>query len=236
MTKSSSTAATSLMPSSSSNERQDIISNAKSRRGGLVVLFLAILALVCVGSREGGSYGPFTMLFVSAQCSDPCIPGNEDIMLAKNHGSSKYPVQQNLRWDCDWEIADRICNFNRHYAEYSGYWQSTTFLSDVQQNIDKGNDESVIFYDSGWKGSPLFTAPQNRTWDEFIQESKKHGWPSFRDSEVNWNFVRVLPGGETVSIDGTHLGHNIPDRKGNRYCINLVSVAGNPITDDNGQL
>ena len=27
---------------------------------------------------------------------------------------------------------------------------------------------------------------------------------------------------------GTHLGHNLPDRAGNRYCINLVSVAGQP--------
>ena len=32
--------------------------------------------------------------------------------------------------------------------------------------------------------------------------------------------------GETVSVDGTHLGHNLPDDAGNRYCINLVSVAG----------
>jgi hypothetical protein len=24
------------------------------------------------------------------------------------------------------------------------------------------------------------------------------------------------------------LGHNLPDAKGNRYCINLVSVAGSP--------
>jgi hypothetical protein len=32
-----------------------------------------------------------------------------------------------------------------------------------------------------------------------------------------------------VSLDGTHLGHNLPDEKGNRYCINLVSVAGNPV-------
>jgi peptide methionine sulfoxide reductase MsrB len=29
-------------------------------------------------------------------------------------------------------------------------------------------------------------------------------------------------------VDGTHLGHNLPDGKGNRYCINLVSVAGRP--------
>lgn len=39
-----------------------------------------------------------------------------------------------------------------------------------------------------------------------------HGWPSFRDEEVNWDVVRVLSDGETVSIDGTHLGHNIPDK------------------------
>lgn len=49
---------------------------------------------------------------------------------------------------------------------------------------------------------------------------------SFRDAEVNWDYVRVLPDGECVSVDGTHLGHNLPDKSGNRYCINLVSVAG----------
>lgn len=53
--------------------------------------------------------------------------------------------------------------------------------------------------------------------------------PSTVDQEVNWDYVRVLPDGEAVSVDGTHLGHNIPDRSGkNRYCINLVSVAGTP--------
>ena len=54
------------------------------------------------------------------------------------------------------------------------------------------------------------------------------GWPSFRDEEVIWENVRSLHDGETVSIDGTHLGHNLPDADGNRYCINLVSVAGYP--------
>ena len=38
--------------------------------------------------------------------------------------------------------------------------------------------------------------------------------------------VRVLEDGEVVSLDGTHLGHNLPDAKGNRYCINIVSIAG----------
>jgi peptide methionine sulfoxide reductase MsrB len=67
---------------------------------------------------------------------------------------------------------------------------------------------------------------------DFLAESKQHGWPSFRDDEVNWKQVRCLRGGEAVSLAGTHLGHNLPDGKGNRYCINLVSVAGNPVNDD----
>lgn len=78
-------------------------------------------------------------------------------------------------------------------------------------------------------GKPLFRAPVNRSVDDFIAESEVHGWPSFRDDEVVWENVRVLKSsGETVSTSGTHLGHNLPDKNGNRYCINLVSVAGNP--------
>lgn len=64
--------------------------------------------------------------------------------------------------------------------------------------------------------------------EDFVIESKKHGWPSFRDEEVNWDYVRCLKDGECISTTGTHLGHNIPDGSGNRYCINLVSVAGQP--------
>ena len=64
--------------------------------------------------------------------------------------------------------------------------------------------------------------------EAFISESQAHGWPSFRDEEVVWENMRCLSNGEAVSVDGTHLGHNLPDKKGNRYCINLVSVAGNP--------
>jgi hypothetical protein len=54
---------------------------------------------------------------------------------------------------------------------------------------------------------------------------------SFRDEEVSWEELRYLPNGEAVSLDGTHLGHNLPDKKGNRYCINLVSVGGKPVED-----
>ena len=135
------------------------------------------------------------------------------------------PVQENLRWSCDNSTADRICNYNRHYAERSGYFKTRKdFLTDTN------NFTKLTFYDSN-TGNPLFVVggdPTKRSMEEFLKESASHGWPSFRDDEVNWEHVRVLKNGETVSKDGTHLGHNLPDRKGSRYCINLVSVAGNP--------
>ena len=99
--------------------------------------------------------------------------------------------------------------------------------------LARGDPDTVThFYDSV-TGNRLFSAPVGRSLEEFIQESKAHGWPSFRDEEVNWEFVRCLdePEAECVSITGTHLGHNIPDEKGNRYCINLVSIAGNPVDE-----
>lgn len=116
--------------------------------------------------------------------------------------------------------ADEICTHNRHYAERSGYWLETNFLTDQA-------GRETTFYDAV-TGLPLFVAPRGRTWEAFEEESRRHGWPSFRDEEVVWENVRVLGDGETVSTAGTHLGHNLGDGKGNRYCINLVCVAGNP--------
>ena len=144
-------------------------------------------------------------------------------MSKKAHGTSETPVQEDLRWDCDAKLADRICNFNRHYAEHSGYFEgSPKFLEEAR--TAKGE---MTFYDSN-TGKPLFIAPRGRSMEDFLVESRAHGWPSFRDQEVVWENVRVLPDGETVSLAGTHLGHNLPDGKGSRYCINLVSVAGRP--------
>jgi hypothetical protein len=145
-------------------------------------------------------------------------------MRPKEHGTSATPVQDNLRWNCNNDLADRICNYNRRYAEFAGYWeQSSTFLQ------HENGTSTVQFYDSN-TGFLLFTIPgtANRTFRDFVQESHFHGWPSFRDDEVNWNYVRVLSNGETVSTAGTHLGHNLADKLGNRYCINLVSIAGHP--------
>jgi peptide methionine sulfoxide reductase MsrB len=100
----------------------------------------------------------------------------------------------------------------------------TTMIKEQEHKV-------TTFYDSV-TGKPLFRAPVGRTWNDFRLESERHGWPSFRDAEVITDDTRVLEDGEVVSKDGTHLGHNLPDGKGNRYCINLVSIAGQPPAKD----
>ena len=90
-------------------------------------------------------------------------------------------MQKNLKWNVDRDTADRICNFNRHYAEHRGYWTSTSFVKAAKEEFDANGE--VKFYDSN-TGKLLFEAPKGRTFDEFIKESMSHGWPSFRDEEV----------------------------------------------------
>lgn len=114
-------------------------------------------------------------------------------------GTSDTPVQENLRWGCDRKTADNICNFNRHYAEFRGYWQSTKFLEDARKEYEANG--IIKFYDSN-TGKLLYEAPKGRSFEDFIKESLSHGWPSFRDEEVVWDNVRVLPDGETVSLQG----------------------------------
>eukprot|EP00934_Nitzschia_sp_Nitz4_P008168 Nitzschia sp. Nitz4//scaffold61_size107673//25247//26118//NITZ4_004226-RA/size107673-snap-gene-0.107-mRNA-1//-1//CDS//3329555683//8158//frame0 len=158
------------------------------------------------------------------------IIGDREIMRRKAHGTSAVPVQQTLRWEVDVRRADRICNYNRHFAEPSG-----TFAKDPEfqktMTEAKRRKAPIHFYDSN-TGKLLYIAPVGRTHDEFWRESKAHGWPSFRDEEVYWENVRCLKNGEAVSLDGTHLGHNLPDQRGNRYCINLCCIAGRPTAEE----
>ena len=84
----------------------------------------------------------------------------------------------NLRYGCDFATADKICNFNRHYAEHSGYafTNKISWVAEMRKNPDK----EINFYDSV-TGKLLFIAPRGRTTEEFLAESQAHGWPSFRD-------------------------------------------------------
>jgi len=156
-------------------------------------------------------FAPYLISRTIASLSSFPLYGSEEIMSKKQHGTSDRPVQSNLRWGCDPKLADRICNYNRDWAEHAGYWTSETkFLKEI-------NGVSEIEFFDSVTGKKLFVAPRGRTMEKFIAESRSHGWPSFRDEEVIWDNVRCLKGGETVSLTGTHLGHNLPDFEGNRY-------------------
>lgn len=114
------------------------------------------------------------------------IYGPESLMSKKEHGTSSSPVQQKLRWNCDVKVADKICNFNRNWAEFAGYWaRDTTFLAEADPNT------VTTFYDSV-TGKPLFRSPVGRSFEQWKDESMVHGWPSFRDDEVTSCFVALL--------------------------------------------
>jgi len=152
--------------------------------------------------------------------NSPIVMGDERLMAPKAHGTTEAEVQADLLYSVNRQLADKICSFNRRFAEPGGSWEKSPLASVMAKS-----DGPVTFYDSV-TGKPLFRAPVGRSVEDFLSESAVHGWPSFRDSEVVWENVRVLRDGETVSVDGTHLGHDLPDRTGNRYCINLVCIAG----------
>lgn len=151
-----------------------------------------------------------------------------DLVRTRNHGSCTTSPPTVLRWAVDSMLASQIGCFNRKGAEPSGYWQKTLLLHEAQAQ----RSSPITFYDT-ITSRPLFRAPINRTMAEFLKESTAHGWPSFREQELIASGVRALrdSGGEVVSVDGTHLGHNLPDSHV-RYCINLVSIAGWPPADE----
>jgi hypothetical protein len=66
--------------------------------------------------------------------------------------------------------------------EHSGYFEMKTDFVKVAK-ATKG-DETIQFYDSN-TGKLLYSAPHGRSMDDFLKESKAHGWPSFRDTEVS---------------------------------------------------
>lgn len=53
----------------------------------------------------------------------------------------------------------------------------SSFVQDLQSNRPSGQ---LDFYDSV-TGAVLFSAPRERSLDDFLEESLVHGWPSFRD-------------------------------------------------------
>jgi len=114
----------------------------------------------------------------------------------------------------------------QHYAEHYGFLQTVNFFEQLEAKYPSGPNE-VVFYDSQC-GLPIYVAPRGRSYAEWKKESINHGWPSFRDQEVVHENVIAEAGynAELVSKCNTHLGHNLPDSKGRRDCVNLMCMAG----------
>jgi peptide methionine sulfoxide reductase MsrB/flagellar basal body-associated protein FliL len=129
-----------------------------------------------------------------------------------------------MNMELDYDLADRICCHNHHFAEPRRYheWPEVNFYSKLDPSTE------TVFYDSVC-GIPLFVAPRGRSFDEFVAESLHHGWPSFRPAEMVSENVIIHEGGRMESRCGTHLGHNLPNDGIDRYCIDLVCMAGMPL-------
>mmetsp|Transcript_21225 Transcript_21225/g.35030 ORF Transcript_21225/g.35030 Transcript_21225/m.35030 type:complete len:176 (-) Transcript_21225:37-564(-) len=123
-----------------------------------------------------------------------------------------------LLYGADLETARRICCNNRDYAERYGYWSTTNFPRQLPQGRS-----NITFYDTV-TGDPLFVVPRGRgrTYDQFVADTRKYGWPAFRFEEAVAKNVRILPpktgatiaADEVVSTRGTHLGHVIGKEDG----------------------
>ena len=105
-----------------------------------------------------------------------------------------------LRWASDPETADHICCQQHHFAEFAGYWETTSFPRQLP-----AGESRITFYDVTTH-RPLYVAPVGRSWDEFYVESQHHGWPSFRDEEVVHENVFVADDGDILSVNGTRRG------------------------------
>jgi len=141
-----------------------------------------------------------------------------------NGGQPMPSISTFLNATLDYEVANWICCNNHRYAEEKGYLASPEV--DLFSRLDPFKE--TVFYDSVC-GIPLFIAPRGRSFDEFKKESLHHGWPSFSPEEIVSENVIIHFTGRMKSKCGTHLGHNLPENGEDRYCIDLVCIAGTPM-------
>ena len=140
--------------------------------------------------------------------------------------SPMQSVARFLGGSLDVSIADWVCCDNDAYAEPRGYFATPEV--DLFGRLDPAVE--TTFYDSVC-GLPLFVAPRGRSFADFREESRRHGWPSFRPAEVVAGNVILREDGRVESRCRTHLGHNLPDDSGlDRYCLDLVCLAGAPLS------
>lgn len=142
--------------------------------------------------------------------------------------SSACMQKGNLLYGCEayrQKYQSICCTVPQSWAEQAGFQNTVNFFGQLEAKY--GVPSEIVFYDSQC-GLPIYVAPRGRTYADWKQESISHGWPSFRDKEVVHDNVKAHGGynGELVSKCNTHLGHNLPDSKGRRDCVNLMCMAG----------
>lgn len=153
----------------------------------------------------------------------PIFAFPKDIMTEKKHGTCPVEVQKDLRFGVDVTTADIVSCYNTNLAEVRGYaFQEGKML---EHDLQYSPTRSLMLFDSV-TSKKLLRVPQARSFEQFLDESRKLGYLSVRDNEVMWENVRVLVNGNLVSVDGTFLGRVAPDQDGNRYAINLSAVSG----------
>lgn len=173
---------------------------------------------MCCGATLG--FGGVLVAFLWFAGLLPTLFGGDSSCMAA--GKLRFGIEAQAKKDLGW-----VCCDNERFAEPAGWWEGSSSLRRFMEAAQANSSLPVIFYDAAC-GLPLFKAPVGRSMGAFLEESSHHGWPSFRLEETFSDNVLSESGGEIVSTCGTHLGHNIPDLRGHRFCINLLCVAGQP--------
>jgi peptide methionine sulfoxide reductase MsrB len=163
----------------------------------------------------------------------------------KEFNTCNGPLQSNLRYNIsslgneyitapvavnkDETLAEAIACDSRvnNYAEPRFLFQSP-YVNLYKRMNQNG---TTNFYDAQC-GALLFTAPVGRTFQDFQDDTNEHGWPSFRPKEIhlkNFNQTSWENGDHVYTNCGTHLGTFLPDEKGDRWCMDVVGISGNPV-------
>jgi len=158
----------------------------------------------------------------------------------KEFNTCSQPIQDNLRFgisgrntsagtllpvDENETLAAAVCCDSRllPYAEPQFLYEAP----DIQLMSKLDKNGVTTWYDSSC-GIPLFKSPVGRNFSAFEEDTKEHGWPSFRSAEViTENVMTNETSGYVTSKCGTHLGSYLPDAQGPRWCIDLSCVSGN---------
>jgi len=154
-----------------------------------------------------------------------------DAMAPLLYGVDDYTAQSvglPLNPPADESLANAICCD----PVYAGYPEPKGLFAQPDVALFRKVDATGVttFYDSVC-GIPLFRAPMGRSFAEWEEDTRDHGWPSFRAAEVVEGNVLFAPDGVTVvSACGTKLGTNEPDDAGDRWCMDLVCISGSNTT------